>query len=302
MSEPVTAEQAPRDGWRHLLVMLAMVAFGFLGQPDPAAAQVQTFTYQGPAFNVGACRASYPFGPPPNCDGGSVTASATIFGYASNYSGTISLGSGGTGSITATVNALGRSLVWPGSACWSPSSITLTNGQVTGWGFDGWGTPCGGGPWPNFHLNSVDALQGDEIQVFDGTGSLTDWAVDGNSVGFWSNPKAIGSPCARPRTGGVPCGEPIDLGSGNVFDQVTDYETAGQNKLSLIRYYNSTAWPDTYATSMAHNWRTNYDRYLHIINPSAIYGVEAERPDGQVITFSFSFSSSSGTLHARQRC
>jgi Domain of unknown function (DUF6531) len=79
--------------------------------------------------------------------------------------------------------------------------------------------------------------------------------------------------------------------SGNVFDQVTDYETAGQNKLSLIRYYNSFAMPDTYATSVGHNWRTNYDRYLHIINPSAIYGVEAERPDGAVITF----TSSSGT-------
>ena len=51
------------------------------------------------------------------------------------------------------------------------------------------------------------------------------------------------------------------------------------------------AVPDTYATSMGGNWRTNHDRYLHIVNPSAIYGVEAERPDGAVIDF----SSSSGT-------
>lgn len=49
--------------------------------------------------------------------------------------------------------------------------------------------------------------------------------------------------------------------------------------------------PDTYATSMGQNWRTNYDRYLRILNPSAIEGVEAERPDGAVITF----TSSSGT-------
>ena len=55
MSEPVTAEQAPRDGWRHLLVMLAVVAVGFLGQPDPAAAQVQTYYYQGPAFDIATC-------------------------------------------------------------------------------------------------------------------------------------------------------------------------------------------------------------------------------------------------------
>ena len=52
--------------------------------------------------------------------------------------------------------------------------------------------------------------------------------------------------------GAASCGEPIDLGSGNVFDQVTDYETAGQNKLSLIRYYNSMATTGTYATGMGH--------------------------------------------------
>ena len=50
MSEPVTAEQAPRDGWRHLLVMLAVLAVGFLGQPDPAAAQVQTYVLSRPSL------------------------------------------------------------------------------------------------------------------------------------------------------------------------------------------------------------------------------------------------------------
>jgi YD repeat-containing protein len=286
MSEPVTAEQAPRDGWRHFLVMLAMCAVGFLAQPDPAAAQVQTFTYQGPAFDMSLCG----FGAA--CRSGSVTASVTIYGYASNYSGTISLGSGGTGRATATVSALGRSLTWPGGNCWGVSDISLTNGQVTGWGLNGWVLSCGHGSASNAEINTVDAIQGDQIEAFDGTSALTDWGSSGNTVGSWSiNPKSFGIACARSTTGAVPCGEPIDLGSGNVFDQVTDYETAGQNKLSLIRYYNSFAMPDTYATSMAHNWRTNYDRYLHIINPSAIYGVEAERPDGQVITF----SSSSGT-------
>ena len=44
--------------------------------------------------------------------------------------------------------------------------------------------------------------------------------------------------------------------------------------------------PDTYAVAMGSNWRTIFDRYLHIINPSAIYGVTVERPDGQVISFS----------------
>jgi hypothetical protein len=80
----------------------------------------------------------------------------------------------------------------------------------------------------------------------------------------------------------VKCGNPIDIGSGNKYEQVLDYETTGQNKLSLIRYYNSMATPDTSAVSMGRNWRTNYDRYLHIFS----YGIAAERPDGAVIGFS----------------
>jgi YD repeat-containing protein len=108
------------------------------------------------------------------------------------------------------------------------------------------------------------------------------------STGTWTNGKSLGIACGKP--GAAPCGEPIDLGSGNMFYQVEDYATAGQNPLSFTRYYNSMATPDTLATAMGRNWRTIFDRYLHIINPSAIYGVTVERPDGGVI----SFSSSSG--------
>ena len=114
-------------------------------------------------------------------------------------------------------------------------------------------------------------------------------------TGSWTNGKSIGIACNQ--SGGCATGEPINLGNGNVFDQITDYETAGQNPLSLIRYYNSMAWPATSATSMGANWRTNYDRYLHIINPSAIYGVEAERPDGAGYQFRVEFRH----LHAGQR-
>jgi hypothetical protein len=70
MSEPVTAEQAPRDGWPHLLVMLIICAVAFLVQPDPAAAQVETYIYEGPAFDVAFCQSQYPT-PPPACPGGS---------------------------------------------------------------------------------------------------------------------------------------------------------------------------------------------------------------------------------------
>ena len=76
-----------------------------------------------------------------------------------------------------------------------------------------------------------------------------------------------------------------------MFLSVPDYATVGQNPLGFTRYYNSMAVPDTYAVALGSNWRHNFDRYLHIINPSAVYGVTAERETGQYI----SFSSSSGT-------
>jgi RHS repeat-associated protein len=107
--------------------------------------------------------------------------------------------------------------------------------------------------------------------------------------GIWYNAKSLGLPSSScPMPGAVACGNPIDIGSGNKFEQVTDYTTAGQNPLAFIRYYNSMATADTLATTLGRNWRSNYDRYLHIISPSAIYGVEAERPNGQVINFSSS--------------
>ena len=142
------------------------------------------------------------------------------------------------------------------------------------------------------NIRQVDPGEYDHAQTSRMACELHDTGYASQSAGppgSWINPKSLGIACANP--GAASCGEPIDLGSGNVFDQVTDYETAGQNKLSLIRYYNSMATPDTYATGMGTNWRTNYDRYLHIINPSAIAGVVAERPDGAFV----SFTSNSGT-------
>ena len=82
-----------------------------------------------------------------------------------------------------------------------------------------------------------------------------------------------------PLDGAIPSplvGDPIDLGSGNMYQAVTDYTTVGQNPLAFIRYYNSMATPDTLATALGRNWRSNYDRYLRIISGTE---VDAERPD-----------------------
>jgi hypothetical protein len=80
-------------------------------------------------------------------------------------------------------------------------------------------------------------------------------------------------------------GDPIDIASGNVYSQETDYATAGANKLSFARSYNSRAVAPTFAVSLGSNWRTNYDRYLTIVSSTQIV---AERDDGQQVTFNLS--------------
>ena len=85
-------------------------------------------------------------------------------------------------------------------------------------------------------------------------------------------------------SGGATCGDPISIGTGNVFESAVDYETAGQNKLSYIRYYNSTQVPNTFASSLGRNWRSNYDRYLYFPNGESSVVVN-ERADGQKINF-----------------
>jgi RHS repeat-associated protein len=84
------------------------------------------------------------------------------------------------------------------------------------------------------------------------------------------------------------CGDPIDPASGNLFEQATDYTTAGQNPLAFTRYYNSVvSIGSTFASSLGGVWRHNYDRYLHLINSSL---VTAQRADGQQLTFTLNGS------------
>jgi RHS repeat-associated protein len=92
--------------------------------------------------------------------------------------------------------------------------------------------------------------------------------------------KNIGNPSSLP--GSDTAGDPISICSGDVFEKVTDYETAGQNKLNYIRYYNSLSVTSTLASELGANWRSNYDRYLQLVSSDLI---TAERPDGQLINF-----------------
>jgi len=144
----------------------------------------------------------------------------------------------------------------------TPTQVTLTV-QVA------WNAPSG----PAYVSLSCDGCH--PYTTMGGPVQIVGWA------------KNIGD-CCNNLSGSDGAGDPINVNSGNVFEQVTDYQTAGQNKLSFIRYYNSLSVAGTYALDLGTNWRSNYDRYLQLISTSLI---TAERPDGQQINF---YNSGSG--------
>ena len=89
--------------------------------------------------------------------------------------------------------------------------------------------------------------------------------------------------------GSVSVGNPIDLGSGNKFEQAVDYSTSGQNPLSFIRYYNSLANPATLAVDLGLSWRSNFDRFI-LNNSTTSNQALVERGDGRLLTFTLSGS------------
>jgi YD repeat-containing protein len=91
--------------------------------------------------------------------------------------------------------------------------------------------------------------------------------------------------CNSSVPGSVAGGDPINVGTGNLFEHVADYKTTGPNQLGFTRYYNSLGSTTTFASSFGKNWRSNYDRYLRIVSSSS---VTAERADGQQLTFTSS--------------
>jgi RHS repeat-associated protein len=189
--------------------------------------------------------------------GGSVVGSlatwwpGTPYYWTSYVSGTIS-GSTMSFSFTPTVANLPAGDV----ACGENLSLTLaTSGGVTTATVPSY-HPCGG---TNSTINSY---------AF----TLTGW---GKQFGGDGGPSVILNS--------------TDVSTGNMIQPTTDYETAGPNKLSLIRYYNSYSPALRIGSSIytyvfkAPNFTTNYDLGLQF-NTGGTQAT-AIRADGQQLTF-----------------
>ncbi|HSZ12395.1 MAG TPA: DUF6531 domain-containing protein, partial [Rhizomicrobium sp.] len=69
-------------------------------------------------------------------------------------------------------------------------------------------------------------------------------------------------------------GDPVNVLSGDVVEEATDFTTQGADRLSLTRYYNSSASyvfacaapynsaQGPYYSRFGYNWRSQYDRYI----------------------------------------
>jgi YD repeat-containing protein len=282
-----------------LLVIICFAAF----QSHPAQAQIQTYYYTGLPYDPSLIDPMFCSTPGNSCPTGSTSGSIT-FGIPAGYSGSV----GARGILSASFSASGiGSIGDPFFTPMSPPSFSFTGGQITTWDFEPYSNDPTSPPFTSiriFYLGCGSGCGFDEAVQSDGSGNIISYGqADGPNVGgHWINPVSLGAPCALEAPSAAPavagagdCGasphDPVDLGSGNMFYSAPDYSTVGQNPLAFTRYYNSFSLPGTFAVELGSNWRHNFDRYLHIINPTAIYGAVAERETGQYV----SFSSSSGT-------
>jgi len=81
-------------------------------------------------------------------------------------------------------------------------------------------------------------------------------------------------------------GDPIEIGTGNVYESFTDYAAAGERALKFTRFYNSLS---TTSTFLGRAWRSNFDRTLVVTRTNgAVSAITAQRPDGQELRFTLS--------------
>lgn len=273
-------------------VALFTMALGFDARPS----QALMLYYVGPAWDTSFCAVHY--SPSSACQNGNLSGSLTFGGYSDTYSGTLN-----TGDLSAwTMEGTNVMSLNSGSGATISGFFYISSGQMSGLVFQGQKTNVSN--TLGFSLTAVGSGVDTAYDVAypSGTANSAGW-VNTYYNGIWINPKILGRPRSVPAipswtpssplaeapkdkepdcNGLSSCGDPIDIGSGNMYETVTDYTTVGQNPLVLKRYYNSMATADSYATTLGPKWRHNYDRYLHVVSATEI---DAERSDGQLVAF-----------------
>lgn len=252
-----------------------------------------------------------------NCSGGGPEYYSSVVNTASSIPGTASLQIGNGGGQFDYNGAAGASTIdsyalrYAQTSCFSYSAAGVGLQVNYGGAFSGTayvGASSGPDLYPVPEFTGILSPNADWTSPIDGvplTGSvllpfLIDITLGGNAYkgasGYLSPStfsvtpisvlgELLGCGCVGDvgDTGGTAVGQPINLASGNMYEQATDYTTAGANPLRLTRTYNSKGNSAqvaglkyvTLATSMAANWRTNYDRYLQVVSGST---VNIERP------------------------
>lgn len=258
-------------------------------------AQLATFNYTGPQFDLAQCQNHYSGYPPSICvANGNVTATVTAPNFTPNFSGRIY---SYQGLFVAGVST-GVPLQLTTATCNSGAAtfVDFNQGFPTGYLLQLFGSGCTtpGATFGVIHAQNSDSdsasTQANNIPLSAGYIS--------SPTGRWSNAKTLGkpkdpaAPCNKreisaysggpSNSGTASCGDPIDIASGNVFEEVSDYSTVGANQLSFVRYYNSGASSGTVPTLMGTHWRSNFDRYITIIDAS---DVNVERADGRIVSF-----------------
>ena len=288
-----------------ILSVLSIGAFGVLA-PQAAEANV-TYYYTGKPYDVALCESEYPNDA---CPDGNLSGSF-VLPVASGYTGTVAtlssvniqtlgtnltsasgLCSGGNVSITLNSGVVTRwqiTVSFPSaSGCSSPSSSVTTWGLTT--------PPTGDGD-----LATVGPPNTTGVTTAIGTWSTTPPAPPPPATKALGNPSNSNDPnCACSASaspngrGQMAAGDPVNIGTGNVYLSQTDYTTVGPNPLAFTRSYNSLSnvVAGTASTSnVGVNWRTNFDRTL-IFTPAtgSPTSITAFRADGQGIPFTLSGS------------
>jgi YD repeat-containing protein len=105
--------------------------------------------------------------------------------------------------------------------------------------------------------------------------------------------------CRASKVGGINVGDPINVATGELFEEATDFTTRGQDTLALVRSYNSdlnfvistasafsaatTPWQSRFGVA----WRSQFDRFILSVSglSSSSTQIDAIRGDGNPVHF-----------------